>query len=170
MSTHPTHSNTGTMCRGQQSTPVERYRKMPAYEELDLLVEHQRYQIRLHQVNRQDASKPSYEWPKLRITSDSVDYGALLEEWYEAVGGEANGSLSDLVQNGLNHAISVVKDPSRETSDPAIKEFKSNFRKALGAGDAETLAERKAQNADLFNDLRDAHIEKEAKKTATLNI
>ena len=170
MPTHPKHSIAGTMSRESNSIPVERYRKMPAYEELDLVVEHERYQIRLHTVNRQDASKPSYDWPKLRITSDSVDYGALLEEWYEAVGGEANGSLRDLVQNGLNHAISVVKDPSRETADPAIKQFKSDFRKALGAGDAETLTELKAQNADLFNELRDAHIEREAKKAAALNI
>ena len=166
----PKHSIAGTMFKGSNSIPVERYRKMPAYEELDLVVEHERYQVRLHTVNRQDASKPSYDWPKLRITSDSVDYGALLEEWYEAVGGEANGSLRDLVQNGLNHAISVVKDPSRETADPAIKQFKSDFRKALGAGDGETLTELKAQDADLFNELRDAHIEREAKKAAALNI
>ena len=143
---------------------------MPAYEELEVVVEHESYQIRLHTVNRQDASKPSYDWPKLRITSDSVDYSALLEEWYEAVGGEANGSLKDLVQNGLNHAISVVKDLARETSNPEIKVFKSAFRKALSAGDAETLTELKAQNVDLFDELRNAHIEREAKKAAALNV
>ena len=168
MSTHPKHSNIGTMFKGSNSIPIERYRKMPAYEELDLVVEHERYQIRLHTVNRQDASKPSYDWPKLRITSDSVDYGALLEEWYEAVGGEANGSLRDLVQNGLNHAISVVKDPSRETADPAIKQFKSDFRKALGAADGETLAELKTQNEELFIELRDIQNEKEARKAEAL--
>ena len=169
MSTYPKHSNTGTMSRGQQSIPIERYRKMPAYEELDLVGSGEGFEIRAHSVNRQDANKPSYDWPKVRIT-DTPDWNTFLSEWYELVGGDVNGDLEDLIQNGLNHAISVVKDPSRETSDPAIKEFKSNFRKALGAGDAETLAELKAQNADLFNDLRNAHIEKEAKKAAALNI
>ena len=165
----PKHSIAGTMFKGSNSIPVERYRKMPAYEELDLVGSGEGFEIREHQVNRQDASKPSYGWPKVRI-SDTPDWNTFLYEWYNLVGGEANGSLEDLIQNGLNHAISVVKDPSRETADPAIKQFKSDFRKALGAGDGETLTELKAQNADLFNELRDAHIEREAKKAAALNI
>ena len=165
----PKHSIAGTMFKGSNSIPVERYRKMPAYEELDLVGSGEGFEIREHQVNRQDASKPSYGWPKVRIF-ETPDWNTFLYEWYNLVGGEANGSLEDLIQNGLNHAISVVKDPSRETADPAIKQFKSDFRKALGAGDGETLTELKAQNADLFNELRDAHIEREAKKAAALNI
>ena len=165
----PKHSIAGTMFKGSNSIPAERYRKMPAYEELDLVGSGEGFEIREHHVNRQDASKPSYGWPKVRI-SDTPDWNTFLYEWYNLVGGEANGSLEDLIQNGLNHAISVVKDPSRETADPAIKQFKSDFRKALGAGDGETLTELKAQNADLFNELRDAHIEREAKKAAALNI
>ena len=165
----PKHSIAGTMVKGSNSIPAERYRKMPAYEELDLVGSGEGFEIREHNVNRQDASKPSYGWPKVRI-SDTPDWNTFLYEWYNLVGGEANGSLEDLIQNGLNHAISVVKDPSRETADPAIKQFKSDFRKALGAGDGETLTELKAQNADLFNELRDAHIEREAKKAAALNI
>ena len=157
------------MVKGSNSIPAERYRKMPAYEELDLVGSGEGFEIREHQVNRQDASKPSYGWPKVRIF-ETPDWNTFLYEWYNLVGGEENGSLEDLIQNGLNHAISVVKDPSRETADPAIKQFKSDFRKALGAGDGETLTELKAQNADLFNELRDAHIEREAKKAAALNI
>ena len=165
----PLHSIAGTMSRDSNSIPVERYRKMPSYEKLKLVGSGEGFEIRAHSVNRQDANKPSYDWPKVRIF-ETPDWNTFLAEWFNLVGGDANGMLDDLVQNGLNHAISVVKDPSRETSDPAIKEFKSNFRKALGAGDAETLAELKAQDADLFNDLRNAHIEKEAKKAAALNI
>jgi len=165
----PQHSIAGTMFKGSNSIPVERYRKMPAYEELDLVGSGEGFEIREHNVNRQDASKPSYGWPKVRI-SETPDWNTFLYEWYNLVGGEANGSLEDLIQNGLNHAISVVKDPARETADPAIKQFKSDFRKALGAGDGATLSELKAQNADLFNELRDAHIEREAKKAAALNI
>ena len=165
----PKHSIAGTMVKGSNSIPAERYRKMPAYEELDLVGSGEGFEIREHNVNRQDASKPSYGWPKVRI-SDTPDWNTFLYEWYNLVGGEANGSLEDLIQNGLNHAISVVKDPSRETADPAIKQFKRDFRKALGAGDGATLTELKAQNADLFNELRDAHIEREAKKAAALNI
>ena len=165
----PKHSIAGTMFKGSNSIPVERYRKMPAYEELELVGSGEGFEIREHQVNRQDATKPSYGWPKVRI-SETPDWNTFLYEWYNLVGGEANGSLEDLIQNGLNHAISVVKDPSRETADPAVKQFKSDFRKALGAGDGETLTELKAQNADLFNELRDAHIEREAKKAAALNI
>ena len=165
----PKHSIAGTMVKGSNSIPADRYRKMPAYEELDLVGSGEGFEIREHNVNRQDASKPSYGWPKVRI-SDTPDWNTFLYEWYNLVGGEANGSLEDLIQNGLNHAISVVKDPSRETADPAIKQFKSDFRKALGAGDGATLTELKAQNADLFNELRDAHIEREAKKAAALNI
>jgi len=165
----PKHSIAGTMFKGSNSIPVERYRKMPAYEELELVGSGEGFEIREHNVNRQDATKPSYGWPKVRI-SETPDWNTFLYEWYNLVGGEANGSLEDLIQNGLNHAISVVKDPSRETADPAIKQFKSDFRKALGAGDGEALSELKAQNADLFNELRDAHIEREAKKAAALNI
>ena len=165
----PKHSIAGTMVKGSNSIPAERYRKMPAYEELDLVGSGEGFEIRVHTVNRQAASKPSYGWPKVRI-SETPDWNTFLYEWYNLVGGEANGSLEDLIQNGLNHAISVVKDPSRETADPAIKQFKSDFRKALGAGDGETLTELKAQNADLFNELRDAHIEREAQKAAALNI
>ena len=165
----PKHSIAGTMVKGSNSIPAERHLTMPAYEELDLVGSGEGFEIREHNVNRQDASKPSYGWPKVRI-SDTPDWNTFLYEWYNLVGGEANGSLEDLIQNGLNHAISVVKDPSRETADPAIKQFKSDFRKALGAGDGATLTELKAQNADLFNELRDAHIEREAKKAAALNI
>jgi hypothetical protein len=165
----PKHSIAGTMFKGSNSIPVERHLTMPAYEELDLVGSGEGFEIREHNVNRQDASKPSYGWPKVRI-SETPDWNTFLYEWYNLVGGEANGSLEDLIQNGLNHAISVVKDPSRETADPAIKQFKSDFRKALGAGDGATLTELKAQNADLFNELRDAHIEREAKKAAALNI
>lgn len=165
----PKHSIAGTMFKGSNSIPAERHLTMPAYEELDLVGSGEGFEIREHNVNRQDASKPSYGWPKVRI-SDTPDWNTFLYEWYNLVGGEANGSLEDLIQNGLNHAISVVKDPSRETADPAIKQFKSDFRKALGAGDGATLTELKAQNADLFNELRDAHIEREAQKAAALNI
>ena len=167
MPTHPKHSNTGTMLRGQQSIPVERHLKMPSYEELDLVGSGEGFEIRAHSVNRQDANKPSYDWPKVRIF-ETPDWNTFLYEWFNLVGGDANGSLEDLIQNGLNHAISVVKDPSRETSDPAIKEFKSNFRKALGAGDAEALAELKAQNEELFIELRDIQNEKEARKAEAL--
>jgi len=141
---------------------------MPAYEDLDVVLMHDRYQIRTHSVNRQDAEKASYDWPKLRITSDSVDVADMLAEWYDAVGGEVNGSLTDLLQNGLNHAISVAKDPSRISSDPRIKEFKASFRKALGAGDGETLAALKAEDADMFEALKEDHIAKLAAKADLL--
>jgi len=141
---------------------------MPAYEELDVVLMHDRYQIRTHSVNRQDADKASYDWPKLRITSNNVDVADMLAQWYDAVGGEVNGSLTDLLQNGLNHAISVAKDPSRISADPRIKEFKASFRKALGAGDGETLATLKAENADMFEALKDDHIAKLAAKADLL--
>ena len=141
---------------------------MPAYEELDVVLMHDRYQIRTHSVNRQDADKASYDWPKLRITSNNVDVADMLAQWYDAVGGEVNGSLTDLLQNGLNHAISVAKDPSRISADPRIKEFKASFRKALGAGDGETLATLKAEDADMFEALKDDHIAKLAAKADLL--
>jgi len=141
---------------------------MPAYEELDVVLMHDRYQIRTHSVNRQDADKASYDWPKLRITSNNVDVADMLAQWYDAVGGEVNGSLTDLLQNGLNHAISVAKDPSRISADPRIKEFKASFRKALGAGDGETLATLKAEDADMFQELKDDHIAKLAAKADLL--
>ena len=141
---------------------------MPAYEELDVVLMHERYQIRTHSVNRQDAEKASYDWPKLRITSNSVDFADMLAQWYDAVGGEVNGSLTDLLQNGLNHAISVAKDPSRISSDPRIKEFKASFRKALGANDLTTLEDLKAENEDLFVELKDEAKRKIEAKAALL--
>ena len=167
MPTHPQHSIAGTMSRESNSIPVERYRKMPAYEELDLVGSGEGFEVREHNVNRQDASKPSYGWPKVRI-SETPDWNTFLYEWYNLVGGEANGSLEDLIQNGLNHAISVVKDPSRETADPEIKAFKKAFRNALSAADGETLAELKTQNEELFIELRDIQNEKEARKAEAL--
>ena len=129
---------------------------MPAYSELDAIEVNEVYEIRTHSVNRQDANKVSYDWPKLKIMSDqAVDFNELLENWYAAVGGNSNGTLADLLQNGLNHAISVAKDPSRISSDPRIKEFKASFRKALGANDLTTLEDLKAENEDLFVELRD---------------
>ena len=126
------------------------------------------FEIRTHSVNRQDNTKLSYDWPKLRITSDSVDIANMLAEWFYAVGGESNGSLTDLLQNGLNHAISLAKDPNRVSADPAIKQFKADFRKALGAGDGETLAALKAQDSDIFEELKADHIAKLAAKTDLL--
>ena len=132
---------------------------MPAYSELD--VEHigEGFEIRTHSVVRQDQSKPNYDWPKLRISGD-VDLESMLTEWYEVVGGRSNGSLAELLQNGLNHAISVAKDPSRVSADPAIKAFKASFRKAMGDGDAEVLASLKEQDAELYGELRDAAVAK----------
>ena len=141
---------------------------MPAYEELDEVLMTDTFEIRTHSVNRQDNTKLSYDWPKLRITSDSVDIANMLAEWFYAVGGESNGSLTDLLQNGLNHAISVAKDPNRVSADPAIKQFKADFRKALGAGDGETLAALKDQDSDMFAELKDDHIAKLAAKTDLL--
>jgi len=132
---------------------------MPAYNELD--VEHigEGFEIRTHHVARQDANKPGYAWPKLRISGD-VDLESMLTEWYEIVGGSSNGSLAELLQNGLNHSISVAKDPSRVSADPAIKQFKASFRTAVSKGDAEVLAALKEQDADLYEELKDAHIAK----------
>ena len=141
---------------------------MPAYSELDEVLVTDTFEIRTHSVNRQDANKESYDWPKLKITSISVDIADMLAEWYAAVGGEVNGSLTDLLQNGLNHAISVAKDPSRISADPRIKEFKASFRKALGAGDGETLAALKSEDADMFQALKDDHIAKLAAKADLL--
>ena len=132
---------------------------MPAYEELDEVLITDAYEIRTHSVNRQDNTKLSYDWPKLRITG-GCDLADMLREWYNAVGGEVNGTLSDLLQNGLNHAISVAKDPNRISADPAIKEFKASFRKALGAGDGAMLAVLKDENIDLFEELKADHIAK----------
>tara|TARA_R100001594_G_scaffold143485_1_gene191468 strand:+ start:537 stop:818 length:282 start_codon:yes stop_codon:yes gene_type:complete len=84
----------------------------------------------------------------------------MLTEWYEVVGGSSNGSLAELLQNGLNHAISVAKDPSRVSADPAIKAFKASFRTAVSKGDGEVLAALKEQDADLYEELKDAHIAK----------
>ena len=142
---------------------------MPAYSELDAIEVNEVYEIRTHSVNRQDANKVSYDWPKLKIMSDqAVDFNELLENWYAAVGGNSNGSLADLVQNGLNHAISVAKDPSRISADPRIKEYKASFRKALGAGDGETLAALKSEDADMFEALKEDHIAKLAAKADLL--
>jgi len=132
---------------------------MPAYSEL--AIEHigDGFEIRTHSVMRQDDSKPNYDWPKLRISGD-VDLETMLTEWYEVVGGSSNGSLAELIQNGLNHSISVAKDPSRVSADPAIKQFKANFRKAMGEGNGEVLASLKAMDADLYGELRDAAVAK----------
>ena len=132
---------------------------MPAYSEL--AIEHigDGFEIRTHSVMRQDDSKPNYDWPKLRISGD-VDLETMLTEWYEVVGGSQNGSLAELIQNGLNHSISVAKDPSRVSADPAIKQFKANFRKAMGEGNGEVLASLKAMDADLYGELRDAAVAK----------
>ena len=140
---------------------------MPAYRELD--VEHigEGCEIRTHSVVRQDQSKPNYDWPKLRISGD-VDLESMLTEWYEVVGGSSNGSLAELLQNGLNHAISVAKDPSRVSADPAIKAFKASFRKAMGDGDAEVLASLKEQDAELYGELRDAAVAKIQAQNAAL--
>ena len=143
-------------------------RIMPAYAELDEVLVTDTFEIRVHSVNRQDDSKTSYDWPKLKITSNSVDIADMLAEWFSAVGGEANGSLSDLLQNGLNHAISVAKDPNRVSADPRIKEFKASFRKALGAGDGETLADLKNEDGDMFEALKNDHIAKLAAKADLL--
>ena len=135
---------------------------MPAYSELDLVHSGNGFEIRTHEVVRQDANKPSYSWPKLRIEGD-IEYGTLedmLQTWYETVGGSQNGSLAELIQNGLNHSISVAKDPSRVSADPAIKQFKATFRKAMGEGDAEVLASLKSQDAVLYGELRDVAIAK----------
>ena len=132
---------------------------MPAYSELDVEHSGDGFEIRTHSVVRQDQSKPNYDWPKLRISGD-VDLESMLTEWYEVVGGSSNGSLAELLQNGLNHAISVAKDPSRVSADPAIKAFKASFRTAVSKGDGEVLAELKSQDADLYEELKDAHIAK----------
>ena len=141
---------------------------MPAYAELDAVLVTDTFEIRSHSVNRQDDSKMSYDWPKLKIVSDSVDVADMLAEWYDAVGGEANGSLTDLLQNGLNHAISVAKDPNRVSADPRIKEFKASFRKALGSGDGDTLASLKEEDLDMFEELKADHIAKLAAKADLL--
>ena len=141
---------------------------MPAYNELDVEHSGDGFEIRTHSVVRQDQSKISYDWPKLRISSQTVDVANMLAEWYEVVGGSSNGSLTELLQNGLNHAISVAKDPSRVSADPAIKQFKANFRKAMGEGDAEVLASLKSQDADLYGELSDAAVAKIQAQNAAL--
>ena len=140
---------------------------MPAYNELDVEHSGDGFEIRTHSVVRQDQSKPNYDWPKLRISGD-VDLESMLTEWYEVVGVSSNGSLDELLQNGLNHAISVAKDPCRVSADPAIKQFKANFRKAMGEGDAEVLASLKSQDADLYGELRDAAVAKIQAQNAAL--
>ena len=140
---------------------------MPAYSELDVAHIGEGFEIRTHSVVRQDQSKPNYDWPKLRISGD-VDLESMLTEWYEVVGGSSNGSLAELLQNGLNHAISVAKDPSRVSADPAIKAFKASFRKAMGDGDAEVLASLKEQDAELYGELRDAAVAKIQAQNAAL--
>ena len=141
---------------------------MPAYNELDVEHSGDGFEIRTHSVVRQDQSKISYDWPKLRINSQTVDVANMLAEWYDVVGGSSNGSLTELLQNGLNHAISVAKDPSRVSADPAIKQFKASFRKAMGEGDAEVLASLKSQDADLYGELRDAAVAKIQAQNAAL--
>ena len=125
---------------------------MPAYAELDLVADGENYEIRTHDVNRQDSTKASYTWPKVRITGP-VDWNVFIAEWSEAV--EVEGDLESLIATSLNHGISVQKDPNRESADPVIKEFKSNFRKAMSLQSQSMVNALKADNEDLFNELRD---------------
>jgi len=133
---------------------------MPAYAELDLVTEGENYEIRTHNVNRQDSTKASYTWPKVRITGP-VDWNIFMAEWSEAV--ESEGDLESLVSNCLNHGISVQKDPDRESADPTIKEFKARFRHAISlhksdkAMALQITATLKEEDPDLLADLKQAH-------------
>ena len=139
---------------------------MPAYEELDLVASGENYEIRTHHVNRQDTTKDDYTWPKVRTSAPIRDWNVFMSEWYAAV--DTTTPLESLVDNGLCHSISVDKDPSRESADPAIKQYKADFRKALGAGDGETLAALKAQDGDMFEELKADHIAKLEQKANLL--
>ena len=138
---------------------------MPSFKELPEIGSGAGYEIREHSVNRQDASKPSYVWPKVRIT-DTPDWNVFLAEWYETVGGGNNGHLEDLVTNGLNHSISVVKDPARISSDPEVIEFKAKFRHAISLWKSnkalarEIMEELKTIDLELLEELKKAHTEK----------
>ena len=139
---------------------------MPAYEELDLVASGENYEIRTHHVNRQDTTKDDYTWPKVRTSAPIRDWNVFMSEWYAAV--DTTTPLESLVDNGLCHSISVDKDPSRESADPTIKEFKASFRKALGAGDGPMLAVLKDENIDLFEELKADHIAKLEQKANLL--
>jgi len=137
---------------------------MPSYEELELLSEGSGFELRQHDVIRQDPSKQEYFWPKLGWTTDEedIDWNVFIPEYIKAAGVE--GSPKAFVKVSFNHGISVQKDPDRESSDPSIKEFKAAFRKALGANDRATLDILKGENYDLFIEIRDEHKRKIAEK------
>ena len=137
---------------------------MPSYEELALLSEGSGFELRQHDVLRQDPSKQEYFWPKLGWTTDEedIDWNVFIPEYIKAAGVE--GSPKAFVKVSFNHGISVQKDPDRESSDPSIKEFKAAFRKALGANDRATLDILKGENYDLFIEIRDEHKRKIAEK------
>jgi len=139
---------------------------MPAYEELELVASGENYEIRTHHVNRQDTTKKDYTWPKVRTSAPIRDWNVFMAEWYEAV--DTNTPLESLVDNGLCHSISVDKDPSRESADPSIKEFKATFRKALSAGTVTVLETLKDENIDLFEELKADHIAKLEQKANLL--
>jgi len=141
---------------------------MPAYAELELLSEGSKFELRAHEVNRQDPSKQDYAWPKLGWTTDgeAIDWNVFIPEYMKAAGVE--GSPKAFVKVSFNHGISVQKDPDRESSDPSIKEFKASFRKALGAGDGAMLAVLKDENIDLFEELKADHITKLEQKANLL--
>ena len=141
---------------------------MPAYAELELLAEGSDFELRAHDVNRQDPSKQDYFWPKLGWATDAedIDWNVFIPEYIKAAGVE--GSPKAFVKVSFNHGISVQKDPDRESSDPEIKQFKADFRKALGEKDMSTLDILKGENHDLFIELRDDHKRKIEEKMALL--
>jgi len=141
---------------------------MPSYAELELLAEGSDFELRQHDVNRQDPSKQDYFWPKLGWITDAedIDWNVFIPEYMKAAGVE--GSPKAFVKVSFNHGISVQKDPDRESSDPSIKEFKASFRKALGAGDGAMLAVLKDENIDLFEELKTDHIAKLEQKANLL--
>ena len=141
---------------------------MPAYAELELLSEGSGFELRQHDVNRQDPSKQDYFWPKLGWTTDEedIDWNVFIPLYIKAAGVE--GSPKAFVKVSFNHGISVQKDPDRESSDPEIKQFKADFRKALGEKDMSTLDILKGENHDLFIELRDDHKRKIEEKMALL--
>ena len=141
---------------------------MPAYAELELLAEGSDFELRQHDVNRQDPSKQDYFWPKLGWATDAedIDWNVFIPEYIKAAGVE--GSPKAFVKVSFNHGISVQKDPDRESSDPEIKQFKADFRKALGEKDMSTLDILKGENHDLFIELRDDHKRKIEEKMALL--
>ena len=141
---------------------------MPAYAELELLADGSDFELRQHDVNRQDPSKQDYFWPKLGWTTneEDIDWNVFISEYMKAAGVE--GSPKAFVKVSFNHGISVQKDPDRESSNPEIKEFKAAFRKALGEKDMHTLDILKGENHDLFIELRDDHKRKIEEKMALL--